>query len=120
MFSANWHWITLVVALLGSESKLKGKLEGTKWSSAAGVSNGNRIPAGTLKLEFRANGSFVYLIPDLTLTGKYVLGRGNNVVVTFDREVAGRKTHTLKVLLSDGKLTMRDSDRIEWAFDPVK
>jgi hypothetical protein len=123
MFSANnWRLLPIIVVLFccGCESKLKGKIEGTKWSSVAGVIKGKQIPAGGLRLDFGADGRLVYVVGFEQLTGRYSLGMGDNVTLTFDQEVSGRKTHVQKIFINGGKLTMRDSDGTELAFDPVK
>jgi hypothetical protein len=100
----------VVLLFTGCESNNKGKIEGTKWSSDAATVKGSQIPAGALQLEFKSDGGFTYTVIGNPLTGKYSLGTGDNVTLTFDKELDGRKSHTEKVAINGDKLTMTDSD----------
>src|SRR5436190_21582149 len=80
-----------------AKSDNKGKIEGTKWTSVASKVKGIDIPAGALKLEFKADGKLTYEAGPQTFTGTYVLGKGETVTLKLDRELAGRKDHEEKV-----------------------
>ena len=110
--------ILTVVFLLGCSSN-KGKIEGTKWSSDAGMHEGQSVPAGKLKFEFRRDGSLVYVAGPLTLTGKYSLGMGDRVTLNLDQELAGTKQHVEKVVIANDKLTMTDGDGTSITFSKV-
>jgi hypothetical protein len=101
-------------------SNNKGKIEGTKWSSEATTVKDIPIAAGTLKLEFRKDGTMKYLTPTGTYTGKYSLGEGDSVTFNFDTKLAGRKEHTEKIVIKEGRLTMSDSDGTTVTFAKQK
>src|SRR5262249_2624151 len=89
-----------VFCVIGCASKNKGKIEGTKWSSQSAVVKGQSLPAGALKLEFRSDGSLVYQAGPVTYTGRYSLGMGDYVTLKLDQDLAGRKSHSEKVVIS--------------------
>jgi hypothetical protein len=97
-----------------------GKIEGTKWSSVEGTVKGQKIPAGSLKLEFAKDGKMVYKAGPSTFTGTYELKAGDKVVFKLEQELAGRKEHEQKIVIKDGKLTISDPDGTTLDFEKVK
>ena len=97
-----------------------GRIEGTKWSSIEGTVKGQKIPAGSLQLEFAKDGKLVYKAGPITFTGTYELKAGDKVVLKLDQELAGRKEHDQKIAIKDGKLTMSDSDGTTLDFEKAK
>jgi hypothetical protein len=103
-----------------ADSNNKGKIEGTKWSSEETTVKGNKLPAGILKLEFKADGGLVYTVAGTALTGKYALGDGDKVTLNMDKDLGGRKSHEQTVAIKDGKLTLTDSDGTTVTFTKGK
>ena len=101
------------------KSNNKGKIEGTKWSSLAATIKGNSLPAGSLKLEFKADGGFVYTVGPQVLPGKYTLGSGASVTLTLDKEIAGQKVLPETITIDGGKLKMSDADGTSMTFEKV-
>jgi hypothetical protein len=97
-----------VLCLTGCSSSNKGKIEGTKWSSLESTIKGQKIPAGTLRLDFGANNSLVYDTAMGKFTGTYSLGMGDRVTLKLDRELAGFKNHVERVSIVGDRLTMTD------------
>jgi hypothetical protein len=87
-------------------SNNKGKIEGTKWSSLEATIKGKKLPAGALKLDFAKDGKLVYQAGPTKLTGTYVLGKGDEVIFRLDKEFAGKKEHTEKIVIQKDRLTM--------------
>ena len=112
------YLVLLVLALpaVGCSSNNKGKIEGTSWTSQAATVKGKPLPAGVLQLEFYGDGKLVYRAGPQTMTGKYSLGWGDYITMNLDQELAGRKTHRQKVIISNGELTMVDSDGTQMTF----
>ena len=100
----------------GCSSSNKGKIEGTKWCSIPGTVRGQHFKEGTLKLEFRADGTMDYRTPRGTFGGKYSLGPSTTVVFNFDRELAGMKNHTEQIKIGGDWLKMTDTDGTEMTF----
>jgi hypothetical protein len=101
-------------------SNLKGRIEGTKWSSIEQTVKGQKLPAGILKLEFTKDGKLTYDVGPMALTGTYELKAGDEVVLRFEKELDGRKEHTQTVRIKDGRLFLIDSDGTTGEFEPVK
>jgi hypothetical protein len=109
-----------VLLLAGCESNVRGKIEGTKWSSLSMTVNGRTISDGFLYLEFAKNGKVFYRAGTVKVDGTYSLGWGGDTVTfNLDREIAGRKTHNETVVITDNKLTMTDSDGTTVTFRRV-
>jgi hypothetical protein len=113
--------LAVIVCAFGCSSNNKGKIEGTKWSSLQDTFKGKQIAAGTLTLEFSKDGKVVYKCIPGTFTGTYKLGSGNNVTITLDQPLAGRKTHTQKVAIDGDRMTMADPtlDGITMTFQRI-
>jgi hypothetical protein len=112
----NLSLLLLIMLMTGCSSKNKGKIEGTTWSSQATSVKGTPIPEGFVKLVFGADGSLTYRMGPLTYKGKYSLGMGDNVTMTFDQELEGKKTHVEKISINGDQLTMTDSDGTQVQF----
>jgi hypothetical protein len=112
--------LALALSAVGCSSNNKGKIEGTKWTSDATTIKGQQIPAGALGLEFGSDGSLVYRTLMARFTGKYSLGGGDTVTLHLDQDLAGRKEHSEKVVISGDKLTMTDSDGTSITFSKQK
>lgn len=112
--------VASVFLCVGCSSNVKGKIEGTKWTSQAATIKGQQIPAGFLQLDFNADGSLVYRAGPQTLTGTYSLGMGDNVTWNLNQELAGRKTHVEKTTINGNVMTVTDSDGTALSFDKVK
>ncbi len=115
--------VAVAVALLGAtgcNSNNKGKIEGTRWTSQAGVVKGLNVPAGLLELDFRATGGLVYRAGPKTMTGTYSLGWGDTVTLKLDEPLAGRKNHAEKVVVNGDYLTMTDTDGTTMTFERVR
>jgi hypothetical protein len=111
--------VAAIFCAAGCSSKNKGKIEGTKWSSQPCTVKGTTLPAGGLTLEFTKDGKVTYQVPGATLSGRYSLGRGDYVTLTFDQALAGSKTHREKVIVKGNTLTMIDGDGTSVTFDKV-
>lgn len=112
------YLVVVALALLSAGcSSNKGKIEGTKWSSQAGVVKGINLPPGTLHLSFGTDGSLVYTVGPQAYTGKYSLGMGPNVTFKFEQDLSGRKVHVEKLTISGTQLTMTDSDGTQLTFN---
>ena len=101
-------------------STLKGKIEGTRWSSAAQTVGTAKLPAGILKLEFGRDGSVKYVAGQMTYTGTYELKAGDKVTLRLDQELGGRKEHNQAMVLKGDKLTVTDTDGTAAEFERVK
>jgi hypothetical protein len=113
---------------LGCSSSLKGKIEGTKWSSLEmTLKNGMKAPAGFMTIEFRTDGVVVMKVglpggPSKTSTGKYSLGWGDRVTMNMDEAVDDKGTKTLadRVVINGDRMTMTDPDGSKFEFERVK
>jgi hypothetical protein len=117
--------VVAALAVVGCESTNKGKIEGTKWSSNAVSIHGQKLGSGKCELEFYKDGTMDFSATDpngyrKVFPGRYSLSLGDLVVITFDQEVAGMKTHTERVSISKGELTMTDSDGTKLVFSRLK
>src|SRR5262245_57500937 len=108
--------LSLLPVVTGCSSKNKGKIEGTKWTSLATVMKGVSLPAGSLKFEFRSDGTLVYQVGPITYTGRYSLGMGDMVTMNLDQDLGGRKKHVQRVNINGDRLIMADSDGTEVTF----
>ena len=107
--------------LVGCESNVRGKIEGTRWSSVSTTVNGRTFAAGYLYLEFRKDGTVYYRAGTQKVDGKYSLGWGGDTVTfKLDREIAGSKVHNETVVIKGDTLTMSDSDGLTITFQKVK
>ena len=100
-------------------SNNRGKIEGTKWSSVRGWVKGLDVPAGTLKLDFAADGRLRYDTPGGVFTGTYSLDSGDTVTFHLDRPLAGARQHAQRVVVNGNRLTVSDSDGTTLDFDRV-
>jgi hypothetical protein len=118
------HASRLIVLLLpfvsaaGCASDNAGRIEGTSWQSDSAKVKGQNLPAGFMKVDFRANGDLVFRAGPHVITGKYTLGPGNKVILYLDRELAGQKTHAETVVIRGDRMKMTDSDGTELTFRP--
>jgi hypothetical protein len=117
--------VVAALAIAGCESTNKGKIEGTKWTSNAVTIHGQKLSSGKCELEFYKDGAMDFTATDpngyrKVFTGRYALTVGDLVVITFDQEVAGMKTHTERVSITKGELTMIDSDGTKLVFSRLK
>jgi hypothetical protein len=119
-FAVQLALIAALVCSVGCNSKNKGKIEGTKWSSEQGNVKGQVVPAGALSLDFGSDGKLVYKAGPTTFTGTYSLGFGDTVTLNLDQELAGRKRHAQKIVINGDRLTMSDSDGTALTFAKVK
>lgn len=98
-----------VAALVGGcESNNTGKLEGT-WTSIASKIKGMNVTSGTGSLQFTKGGRVTFSANGRAWSGTYALGMGDGVTLTFDRDLAGRKSHYETITVKDNILTMSDS-----------
>ena len=117
--------VAVALAAVGCDSTNKGKIEGTKWSSNEGTIRGQKLSSGKLVLEFYKDGTLDFSGTDpygnrKVFSGKYTFGMGDIVVMTFDQELAGMKTHAERVNVSKGELTMSDSDGTKLVFSRLR
>ena len=117
--------VVAALAVVGCESTNKGKIEGTKWSSNAVSIHGQKLGSGKCELEFYKDGTMDFMVTDPNgnrklFSGRYSLSLGDLVVITFNQEVAGMKTHTERVSITKGELTMIDSDGTKLVFSRLK
>ncbi len=108
--------VALIFFMAGCESNVKGKIEGTKWTSKAATIKGKSVPAGFLQLEFGSDAKLIYRAGSETYTGTYTLGFGDSLTMHLDRALAGSKTHTETVLVYSDSLTMTDLDGTSMTF----
>jgi hypothetical protein len=109
---------SLLIAVLlvsGCSSNNTGKIEGT-WTSINSTIKGMNIVSGTAFLQFTKGGKLTFSANGRTWTGTYSLGMGDVVTMTFDKELAGRKSHHETVVIKDNLLTMIDSDGTRMSF----
>ncbi len=102
----------------GCASDNAGRIEGTSWRSDSAKVKGQNLPEGFMKVDFRSNGDLVLRAGPHVITGRYTLGMGNTVVLHLDRELAGMKTHSEKVVIRGDRMKMTDSDGTELTFRP--
>jgi hypothetical protein len=105
----------VVLALCGCSNN-KGKIENTKWTSEDTVAKGIHVPAGAVFLHFHKDGTLSGRFGNNSLTGKYVLGFGDNVTFHLDQTIANHKTHTETIVIDGDRLTMTDSDGTRMTF----
>jgi hypothetical protein len=120
VFKPRFVLLLLLLLSFGCASENKGKLEGTKWSSQAVTIKGKTVPAGFLALEFSTDGHVRYIVGGQTFSGTYSLGMGSNVTLSFDQELAGRKTHTQKITIRGKVMTFTDTDGTSVDFNKVE
>jgi hypothetical protein len=109
--------VLVPLALAGCyESNNKGKLESTRWRSDADSFKGQKLPAGFLKLHFKADGTLVFRAGPQEIKGTYSYGAGDLVTLNLDREVAGRKSHTERIIVRGDRMAISDSDGTEMRF----
>jgi len=111
--------LVVCFGLAGCESNNKGKIEGTKWSCIDQTVKGQRVPEGSLKLEFKSDGKLVYTVASTIYTGTYKLSMGDRVTLRLDQPLAGSKRHDEAVKIDGGKLTMTDGDGTAAVFKKV-
>ena len=117
--------VAAALAATGCESANKGKIEGTKWTSNEGTIRGQKLAAGKVEVEFYKDGAMDFTAPDprggsKVYPGRYMFGAGDVVVMTFEQELAGMKTHAERVKVDNGELTMTDSDGTKLVFSRRK
>jgi hypothetical protein len=117
--------VAVALAAVGCDSTNKGKIEGTKWSSNEGTIHGQKLSSGKITLEFYKDGTLDFAGTDpygnrKVFAGKYTFGMGSMVVMTFDQELAGMKTHAESISVSNGELTMTDSDGTRLVFSRLR
>ncbi len=99
-------------------SALKGKIEGTKWTSqATETADGTKLPAGVIALDLNKDMTFTYKAGATTWTGKYELLGGDKLKLLSDQEIGGRKENVETMILKDKTLTMVDADGTKVVFD---
>jgi hypothetical protein len=103
-----------------ARSNNRGKIEGTKWSSQALTVDGKTLPAGAAKLEFGTDKKLTYIVGDQTYTGRYTLRHGDNVLLEFDKELEGSKTHGQRITIKGDTLKLIDTDGFTVTFSRVK
>jgi hypothetical protein len=103
----------LLLPLAGCSSNNAGKIEDTVWLCDAQTVNGSALPRGSLRLDFRADGTMTCTrqFSDV-YPGKYTLSMGDYVTFRFDRPYGDTKatTHTEKITIDGEKMTMVDAD----------
>ena len=104
--------LLLLVCLAGCSSNNLGVIEGTKWRSKEAKVGGKSLPAGTIALEFRDDGTLKYVVGSKVFDGTYSIGAQDRVVFHFKEKLADRLTHVEQVKVDeDGdQLTLIDSD----------
>jgi hypothetical protein len=112
--------VAMFLFAVGCSSNNKGKIEGTKWTSAAATVKGAVVPAGAIGLEFRGDGGLEFKMGPMSFTGTYSLGSGNAVTLKLEKELSGRKIHTETVEINGDNLVMIDSDGTQVKFVRVK
>jgi hypothetical protein len=110
----------VALALSGCSSNNKGKLEGTKWRSDSGVVEGETVPAGTVTVEFRKNGTLTMRVDGHQIEGKYTLGVSNWVTLSLDEEFGHSTSYTALVLIQGDKMTMNDGDGCTLTYSRLK
>ena len=98
-------------------SRLKGKIEGTKWKSLKSTVNGNEIPAGAISIDFNANMTFTYRAGPMTWTGKYVLLDGDDIKLLSEQDLGGSKENLEKIVIDKNALTMTDPNGTALKFE---
>jgi hypothetical protein len=91
-----------------TESKNKGKLEGTRWTSEKTSYMGREVPAGHLKLYFGLSDKLTYRVGSDAYTGKYAYAPGQIVVFELDRELGGSKKHSERIWFEGEKMVVSD------------
>ncbi len=112
--------ITLALLATGCDSKNKGKIEGTHWTSNSIQVSGKTFPAGALMLYFANDGNLIYTIGGEAHPGKYTLGMGETVKLNMDQPLGGKTDHSETVTIVGDQLTMKDSDGTAITFLRVK
>ena len=108
-----------VVLACGCASNNKGKIEGTKWSSDRATIKGNFIPAGTLFLDFRKDGTLAGYADRVQLSGTYSLGWGDIVTLHFNQSLWNQKNYTESIVIKKDSMTMTDPDGLKLTFRKV-
>ena len=108
-----------VVLACGCASNNKGKIEGTKWSSDRSTIKGKFIPAGTLFLEFRKDGTLACWADRVQLSGTYSLGWGDIVTLHFNQSLWNQKNYTESIVIKKDCMTMTDMDGLKMTFRKV-
>jgi hypothetical protein len=97
-----------LLAGCGGPSTNQGNLETTSWGSEATKYQGIEVPAGHLKLYFRADGRMSYHVGTQVYKGKYKYSSGDMVIFELDRELAGSKSHTEKIWFEGDRMIVSD------------
>jgi hypothetical protein len=108
--------VLLLLPLAGCSSNNLGKIEGTKWTSEAGIVKGQKVPAGALRLEFAKDGKMSYQVAGRTFKGTYAVSYGDYVTFNFEQPLQGRNTHSERVTIQGKKMTMTDTDGTSLSF----
>jgi hypothetical protein len=108
-----------VLIACGCDSNNKGKLEGTKWSSDRATIKGKFIPAGTLFLDFRKDGTLAGYFDRQQISGTYSLGWGDRVSLRLDQTLITGRNHTESVVIDRDSMTMTDADGTRMTFRKV-
>jgi hypothetical protein len=112
--------VAVILCAAGCNSKNKGKLEGTKWSSQTLTMKGQTIPAGSIRFEFTRDGRLTYWILNTSYTGRYSLGWGDYVTLNLDQPLEGSKTHRQKIVVRGDTMQLIDTDGTSITFDRVQ
>ena len=110
---------TVTLAGAGCESNNKGKLEGTKWKGMIAA-----VPGSSMTLDFYADGRLALGIyapgVNKTISGRWSLSMGDHVEMTnLSEPLAGRTSHTEKIVVTGDTLVMTDSDGQSVTFSRV-
>jgi hypothetical protein len=102
-------------------SNLKGKIEGTKWSSLElTLSGGQRLAAGSLTIEFGKDGTWKYTAGPIVITGTYELQRGDKIAFFLTESPTGTTEHEGTIVIAGDKLTHTDKDGHVSEFERAK
>ena len=107
----------LLLASVGCSSNNKGKIEGTKWVNKATIVKGQNLPAGLIRMEFKADGTYSQTILADVTTGKYVLGAGDTITLNVDKPKDGNKKLRSDFTITGTTMVMKDPDGTSITFD---
>jgi hypothetical protein len=112
--------MSLICLAAGCSSNLKGRIEGTTWTSLPGLVKGRSLPANFMRLEFAKDGTMSYKVGPRTMTGRYNLNLSDYLTLDLDEEVSGKKSHVEEVVITGETLTMKDLDGTQLTFSKVR